>query len=110
MASVRVLSVHGETSLSAQPTCPFGPRLRGRGACSHGTGRWQPLYSRTRWWLRRRKQWAAITVGGEAAAIVSWARLGHCEQFSQLCRHPIPNKIRVKIPGIDSPFETLMNF
>jgi hypothetical protein len=38
------------------------------------------------------------------------ARLGHCEQFSQLFLHPILNKIRVKIPGTDSPFESLMNF
>jgi hypothetical protein len=30
-------------------------------------------YSRTRRWLRRRKWWAVNTVGGEAAAAVSWA-------------------------------------
>jgi hypothetical protein len=30
-------------------------------------------YSRTRRWLRRRKRWAANVVGGEAAAVVSWA-------------------------------------
>jgi hypothetical protein len=37
-------------------------------------------------------------------------RLGHYEQFSQLFRHPIINRIRVKSPGIDSTFESLMNF
>jgi hypothetical protein len=36
--------------------------------------------------------------------------LEHCEQFSQLCRHPNLNRSRVKIPGTDSPFEILMNF
>jgi hypothetical protein len=38
------------------------------------------------------------------------ARLGHYEQFSQLCRHQILNRIRVKNPGTDPPFESLMNF
>jgi hypothetical protein len=42
--------------------------------------------------------------------IVHAARLGHYDQFSQLFRHPNLNRIRVKIPGIDSPFENLMNF
>jgi hypothetical protein len=37
-------------------------------------------------------------------------RLGHCEQFSQLCQRPILNRIRFKNPGIDPPFESLMNF
>jgi hypothetical protein len=35
---------------------------------------------------------------------------GYYEHFSQLCRHPIPNRSRVKYPGIDSTFEFLMNF
>jgi hypothetical protein len=38
------------------------------------------------------------------------ARLGHYEQFSQLCRHLILNRIRVKNPRTDSTFESLMNF
>jgi hypothetical protein len=38
------------------------------------------------------------------------ARLGYCEQFFQLCRHPIPNIIRAKNSGPDLTFETLMNF
>jgi hypothetical protein len=38
------------------------------------------------------------------------ARTGYYEQFSQLCRHPILNRIRVKNPGTDSTFEFLMNF
>jgi hypothetical protein len=42
--------------------------------------------------------------------ILHAARLEHYEQFTQLCRHPILNKIRVKIPGKDSPFEILMDF
>jgi hypothetical protein len=42
--------------------------------------------------------------------IVHAARMGHYDQFSQLFRHPNLNRIRVKIPGIDSPFENLMNF
>jgi hypothetical protein len=33
------------------------------------------------------------------------ARLGHYEQFSQLCLHPILNRIRVKNPKTDSKFE-----
>jgi hypothetical protein len=37
-------------------------------------------------------------------------RLGYCEQFSQLCRHPIPNIMRAKNLGSDSTFESLMNF
>jgi hypothetical protein len=36
--------------------------------------------------------------------------LGYYEQFSELCRHPILNGIRVKNPGTDSTFESLMNF
>jgi hypothetical protein len=36
--------------------------------------------------------------------------LGYYEQFSELCRHPILNGIRVKNPGTDSSFESLMNF
>jgi hypothetical protein len=35
---------------------------------------------------------------------------GYYEHFSQLCQHPNLSRIRVKIPGTDSPFETLMNF
>jgi hypothetical protein len=42
--------------------------------------------------------------------ILHAARLGHYKQFSQLCRHLNLNRIRVKILGKDSPFETLMNF
>jgi hypothetical protein len=38
------------------------------------------------------------------------ARTGYYEQFSQLCQHPILNRIRVKNPGTDSTFEFLMNF
>jgi hypothetical protein len=38
------------------------------------------------------------------------ASLGYCEQFSQLCRHTIPNINRDKNPGPDSTFESLMNF
>jgi hypothetical protein len=38
------------------------------------------------------------------------ARVGYYEQFSRLCQHPILNKIRDKNPGIDSTFESLMNF
>jgi hypothetical protein len=38
------------------------------------------------------------------------ARLGHYEQFSQLCRHPIINRMRVKNPGTGTTFESLMNF
>jgi hypothetical protein len=34
----------------------------------------------------------------------------HVEQFYQLCQHPILNRIRVKNPGTDSTFESLMNF
>jgi hypothetical protein len=40
-----------------------------RGSSSAG----RSPYSRTRRWLRRRKWWAAIIVGGEVAAVVSWA-------------------------------------
>jgi hypothetical protein len=38
------------------------------------------------------------------------ARMGYFEQFSQLCRHPIVNIIRVKNLGTDSTFESLVNF
>jgi hypothetical protein len=38
------------------------------------------------------------------------ARSGYYEQFSKLRRHPIPNIIRVKNPGTDPTFESLMNF
>jgi hypothetical protein len=38
------------------------------------------------------------------------AILGYYEQFSQLCRHPILNRIRVKNPETYSTFESLMNF
>jgi hypothetical protein len=38
------------------------------------------------------------------------ANLGYYEQYSQMCRHPIPNRIRAKNPGTDSTFESLMNF
>jgi hypothetical protein len=38
------------------------------------------------------------------------AVLGYYEQFSQLFRHPIPNKNRAKNHGSDSTFESLMNF
>jgi hypothetical protein len=41
-------------------------------------------YSRTRWWLRRRKwRGVAITVGGEAATAVSWARAGRRRPLSE---------------------------
>jgi hypothetical protein len=36
--------------------------------------------------------------------------LRYYEHFSQLCQHPNLNRIRVKIPAIDSPFEILMTF
>jgi hypothetical protein len=39
-----------------------------------------------------------------------WTKLGYYEQFSQLCRYPIPNINRAKNPGSDSTFESLMNF
>jgi hypothetical protein len=38
------------------------------------------------------------------------ARLSYYEQCSQLCQHQTLNKIRVKNPGTDSTFESLMNF
>jgi hypothetical protein len=38
------------------------------------------------------------------------ARQGHYEQFPQLCRHLINNRIRGKNPGTDLAFESLMNF
>jgi hypothetical protein len=38
------------------------------------------------------------------------AGLGYYEQFSQLCRHPIPNINRAKNPRSDSTFGSLMNF
>jgi hypothetical protein len=38
------------------------------------------------------------------------ARFTHYEQFSQLCRHLILNRIRVKNPRTDSTFESLKNF
>jgi hypothetical protein len=36
--------------------------------------------------------------------------LGYYEQFSRLCQHPVPNINRAKIPGLDSTFESLINF
>jgi hypothetical protein len=36
--------------------------------------------------------------------------LGYYEHFSPLCRHPISNRNRVKNNGLDSPFESLLNF
>jgi hypothetical protein len=42
--------------------------------------------------------------------ILDAARLQYYEQFSQLCRHPILNRIRVKNSGMDSTFESLLNF
>jgi hypothetical protein len=42
--------------------------------------------------------------------ILHAAVLGHYEEFSQLCRHPIHNRIGVKNPRIDPPFEFLMIF
>jgi hypothetical protein len=36
--------------------------------------------------------------------------LGYYEQCSQLCRHPIPNRIIAKNPETDSTFKSLMNF
>jgi hypothetical protein len=38
------------------------------------------------------------------------SRMGYCEEFPKLWRHPILNIIRVKNPGTDSIFEFLMNF
>jgi hypothetical protein len=40
--------------------------------------------------------------------ILHAARLGYYKQFSQLCRHPNLDIIRVKNPGTDSPCESLM--
>jgi hypothetical protein len=37
-------------------------------------------------------------------------RLGHPKQFSESCRHQIPNTKRVKNSRTDSIFEFLMNF
>jgi hypothetical protein len=37
-------------------------------------------------------------------------RLGHYKEFSKLCQHPILNRIRVKNPGTNPPFEYLRNF
>jgi hypothetical protein len=42
--------------------------------------------------------------------ILHVARLGHDKQYSQLCRHPIPNAIRVKNARTNLTFESLMNF
>jgi hypothetical protein len=36
--------------------------------------------------------------------------LEYCEQFSQLCRYPVPNINGAKNPGSDSMFESLINF
>jgi hypothetical protein len=36
--------------------------------------------------------------------------LGYYEHFSQLCQHPISNRNRVKSHGIDTTFESLLNF
>jgi hypothetical protein len=38
------------------------------------------------------------------------ARLGYYEQCSQLFGHPILNRMRVKNPGTDLIFESLINF
>jgi hypothetical protein len=38
------------------------------------------------------------------------ASIGYYEQFSRLCRHPIPNRNRAKNHGLDSSFEFLKNF
>jgi hypothetical protein len=38
------------------------------------------------------------------------ASFRYFEQFSQLCRHAIPNINRAKNPRLDSTFEFLMNF
>jgi hypothetical protein len=35
--------------------------------------------------------------------------IGYYEQFSELCQHPNIHRIRVKNPGTDAPFESLMN-
>jgi hypothetical protein len=42
--------------------------------------------------------------------IFACASLGYYERFSQLWCHVIPNRIKAKDPGIDSTFESLMNF
>jgi hypothetical protein len=44
-------------------------KMTKRGSSSAG----RSPYSCTRQWLGRQKQWAVNTVGGEAAAAVSWA-------------------------------------
>jgi hypothetical protein len=41
--------------------------------------------------------------------ILHAASLGYCEQFFQLCRHPIPNINRAENPRSDSTFESLIN-
>jgi hypothetical protein len=51
-----------------------------------------------------------VLICSKNSQILQEPRLGHYEQFSQLCRYPNLNTIRVKIPGTDSPFEILMNF
>jgi hypothetical protein len=60
-------------------------------------------------WLDFKNQMDALTCSknSQCLHVASW---GYREQFSQLCRHPIPNIKRVKNPGTDSIFESLMNF
>jgi hypothetical protein len=41
--------------------------------------------------------------------ILHAASLGYCEQFFQLCRHPIPNINRAENPRSNSTFESLIN-
>jgi hypothetical protein len=45
----------------------------------------------------------------KTSQIVHAVTLEHCKEFSQLCRDPNLHRIRVKNPGTDSPFESLMN-
>jgi hypothetical protein len=42
--------------------------------------------------------------------ILHAARLEYYEQLSQLCQHQIIKRIRVKKPGTNSTFESLLNF
>jgi hypothetical protein len=46
----------------------------------------------------------------ENGSFTLFQKLGHFEQFSQLCQWPMLNRIRVKNPRTDSTFGSLMNF
>jgi hypothetical protein len=60
-------------------------------------------------WLKLKIQMGALSCS-KSSQFLHAARLGYYEQFSQLCRHLIPNINRSKNPGSDSTFESLMNF